>query len=1558
VTNTGGAGTTYTLVAVCTGTAIASGCSATPTSLFLNMGANGPATVNFTTGAAGTTGTVTLQARVNGVTLDAGSYNVTVSPGPPPGQVAPVVDVGSVNPGAVVARGQCLTLAIASAAASECGDLRIVHSLPSVRTMNTPRTPTLIYNSAHAVGWVSAGANVTLPSGAQVPTTVTAALKIGGVTRATGSWPGNQWTAGAIRRIALGFKGPAASLGTGVHDYVLEVTNVYSGGGSPAATATGKLVIVDRSTSYFGAGWWLAGLEEWNPSTTVWIGGDGSARQYVLRAGSVAPNRVWGAPAVTYPDSIREIGTEFVRQLPDSVWVYFNAQGKHVRTRNRQGHVTVFAYNANSKLSTITLPPAASPLVYQVNYSGNGKVSTIWAPGAPSTRVTSLTIHSATGRLTSILEADGRAVSFGYGTDHKATSRTDRRLTVTNFQYDAGGRVRQAAIKLQPDSSTQTLTNASSQGFSGVSVPLAQVFTRLDGPRTDVPDVTTFWLNRLGAPDSILNALAHRSLLVRGDPVFVGAVTQLTNANGHTVASVYDGRGNLVSTTAINPLNDGQNAVTRYHWHGKWDAVDSIITAAGVVTTMAYSSSTGNRIWQQVGSDPARRVTFRYGNALNLVSSTVQPSTLPDSLEYDARGNLRATRTPRGFWTTLHKDAIGRDTAIVSPVDSMQTASLLQRERFNYDVMGRIRWTETIGAAMNGAPAQTSRVETDYDEEGNPKVVTRRLTPTDGIAPLVTQWFYDRAGNTVKEIAPDGQADSTVYDHAGNPIKALTRRGQQIFMVYDTLNRLSERRMPPVFIPQWSNAGIPVSMANRSELGAFIGPFPMFGTGTGYQIPADTMRFTYDALGNTLTANNRDARVTRTYYNNSLLKTETQQIRTLAEIPAGGSFNSHVHTLTYKYDKDGRRIELQHPSNLAPMVGGVLKDRTSYLYYSFGELERVTDLLGHQYRYTYSLRTEQDSLYLPRGVKERFTYDQDGNLATYVVRNGAGALMRNLTMRYDGRGRLVRSLGLPDTLIVRHSGLGHVVSSNLVTHGFNQVGGTLDHTVNETFTNDALGNLRSMVSTATVVAQGASTITNRGQALTYLGQTSRLSKSESTIGPFVRDTTWFDQAGNTVFTYQSAFVSTATLQDRASFYDAEGRLRAADHRRYDEFQSFTKPYQWSFEEYRYDALGRRVWVRARRFCRNDEPLEAYAKMECNQSLIRRTVWDGEHELWEMQMPGEVGSAYLENDTVTVNVPRTSESLDPHPFYGRVAFTQGLAIDQPLGITRIGYVDFKFGTPRTVFQPFTVVPGWNLRGDPDRQYIAEPTVAVCTGSGTTPCVYVESPMRWHTYGAPGRLMDHWYGTVIENKVDKAGTHFRRNRYYDQGTGRFTQEDPIGLAGGLNLYGFANGDPVNFSDPFGLCVGPLAPVCVLVARIGIFAMRAAPVATELGVAASTGLTAGAAAGAAQGGAGAATTLGGRLGGAAHRARVAEVADEFIAAGGKIVAGGGRLPERAVEVGGGRIRFPDIIGEAADAARVFINVGRMTKGGVPVSREVRALDDLLRTGVPSIFIRYTNP
>jgi hypothetical protein len=41
-----------------------------------------------------------------------------------------------------------------------------------------------------------------------------------------------------------------------------------------------------------------------------------------------------------------------------------------------------------------------------------------------------------------------------------------------------------------------------------------------------------------------------------------------------------------------------------------------------------------------------------------------------------------------------------------------------------------------------------------------------------------------------------------------------------------------------------------------------------------------------------------------------------------------------------------------------------------------------------------------------------------------------------------------------------------------------------------------------------------------------------------------------------------------------------------------------------------------------------------------------------------------------------------------------------------------------------------------------------------------------------------------------------------RDYDPQTGRYVQSDPIGLAGGLNTYAYANLDPLRWIDPFGL------------------------------------------------------------------------------------------------------------------------------------------------------------
>jgi hypothetical protein len=54
----------------------------------------------------------------------------------------------------------------------------------------------------------------------------------------------------------------------------------------------------------------------------------------------------------------------------------------------------------------------------------------------------------------------------------------------------------------------------------------------------------------------------------------------------------------------------------------------------------------------------------------------------------------------------------------------------------------------------------------------------------------------------------------------------------------------------------------------------------------------------------------------------------------------------------------------------------------------------------------------------------------------------------------------------------------------------------------------------------------------------------------------------------------------------------------------------------------------------------------------------------------------------------------------------------------------------------------------------------------------------------------------------------------HRFYDPTTGRYISADPIGLGGGINLYGYVNGDPVNKVDPKGLfspCNPTLMDLC---------------------------------------------------------------------------------------------------------------------------------------------------
>jgi RHS repeat-associated protein len=50
-------------------------------------------------------------------------------------------------------------------------------------------------------------------------------------------------------------------------------------------------------------------------------------------------------------------------------------------------------------------------------------------------------------------------------------------------------------------------------------------------------------------------------------------------------------------------------------------------------------------------------------------------------------------------------------------------------------------------------------------------------------------------------------------------------------------------------------------------------------------------------------------------------------------------------------------------------------------------------------------------------------------------------------------------------------------------------------------------------------------------------------------------------------------------------------------------------------------------------------------------------------------------------------------------------------------------------------------------------------------------------------------------------DATGLLYYRARYYDPVLKRFISSDPIGLAGGMNMYAYVEGDPVSLVDPTG-------------------------------------------------------------------------------------------------------------------------------------------------------------
>jgi RHS repeat-associated protein len=872
------------------------------------------------------------------------------------------------------------------------------------------------------------------------------------------------------------------------------------------------------------------------------------------------------------------------------------------------------------------------------------------------------------------------------------------------------------------------------------------------------------------------------------------------------LAAVYDTKGRVTSMTDSSKSRNGVFATTWYEWVEGCNGVARITRPEGTKTEYGYDPTTCNRLWQQDGRGASSRVNYTYYPSTGLVATVKAPLSPADSIFYDNQasptfgvpglGNVFSVKSARGMVSRSIEDAIGNDTLFTAPIDSLQT--LLDTVRVAYDVMSRDTSKSHIAARVYGSGSQMMWVRTFYGQEGQVDSVHQRSSPDDaGVDWIKHSWRYDLAGRVVAEYPPGGERDSTVYDAASNVIRTISRRGYEISSTYDAKGNRLSRSIPSVNYARRT--------ANEGE--AESPRYP--NNGTGYLIAADTEVFTHDIMGNILTADNNAARIRRTYSLDGSLATDSLWTRTWAELNAGGNFTSHVYGLRFFYDLEGREIALKHPQQLAPRSGATAFDSVAYSYDLAGKLEVVKDLFGRSTTWLYDSEGRPSTVTYPGGVVRTYAY-ANAEISRHLVSasnfigsdSGFSApMVRNDSLWRNGQGRVVRASSLMELGEYVYSGLGHLTWAEVKDYRASRTNPITTYALTRS---DALGNEYASVHDNSIYFWPSSTNPEYRNGTTRRTESSDMCGSSESKYDASGSVELFRLRRNTCDIFHIERLYTF------SYYDAANRLRVTDG---DSYTQSNVDYQRFFEEYRYDALGRRILKRTR------APNACVSDTHC-KSAIERYVWDGNQLLYEIRGPGfdTVSNLTLEQDTVT--------RIPDGRFYGRVAYVHGIQLDQPIQIVRIGYgYDWGDGQGYYNFGNVAFVPHFGWRGEVDTASFDNGTAKRCRRSGTgvllpNRCFTIDwqlSNERLYGRRKANPYPTSWMGSFVRGSTDANGQVYFRNRYYDPYTARFTQEDPIGLAGGQNLYGYASGDPVNLSDPFGLCVP--VNVCLAVAGFAI-------------------------------------------------------------------------------------------------------------------------------------------
>ena len=540
---------------------------------------------------------------------------------------------------------------------------------------------------------------------------------------------------------------------------------------------------------------------------------------------------------------------------------------------------------------------------------------------------------------------------------------------VTTIVYDNFGNLTSLTI----NGFTPTGTAVSRTTTFKYNGPLNQL-SEIDGPRTDVADITTidYYPNDAGQGNNRarVQRIATSGIITRDNIQYTvtGKVQSEQRPNGlNLIYDYYPGNDRLKSI-----IQTGGTQSTKTEW---------TYLASGEVETITRHAGSPASSTITLGYDDARRldeITDDKGNRIQYTLDTEGNKTGTDV--FDNTSQLkRALSQTYDLYNEL--DTASQENEFndytFSPdgtLDKVTNANNVTTD-YNYDALKRlIDTTQDLGGSDPATANATSIYK--YDVQDN---LTNVIDPKGNM----TGYVYDDLGNLLTQTSPDTGITNSTYDEAGNVITKDDANGNTITYAYDALNRIKTAA---------TNDG-------RNTLYLYDQNATSIGRLSSVADNDSTISYLYNAFGN---------------------------VTDLTQVTAG-----QTKVLSYQYNSLGQATHITYPSGAVVEYVYTADEITSVLvngqpvlnniqYEAFGSVKswqwgngiansRVYDLAGRLKEYTLADKTR--SLYLNNvgniehlyddSVTKLFTYD---NLYRLIGAEEFGASFRFDAIQYDING--------------------------------------------------------------------------------------------------------------------------------------------------------------------------------------------------------------------------------------------------------------------------------------------------------------------------------------------------------------------------------------------------------------------------------------------------------------------------------------------------------------------------------------------------------------------------